>query len=145
MIDEGWMAAVVLLLLGIAVAAAAAAINLWRIADALEAIPGALGAVASSCASIKTPLETVCERYELLTDAQAGPIENERQQELQRSQEAQWARFMEQIRKGEVTMLNGEAVPRGPEEREAWIAAKTARHKELDDKVLGPPTPPTAS
>ena len=36
MIDEGWMAAVVLLLLGIAVAAAAAAINLWRIADALE-------------------------------------------------------------------------------------------------------------
>ena len=62
----------------------------------------------------------------MLTDAQAGPIENERQQELQRSQEAQWARFMEQIRKGEVTMLNGEAVPRGPEEREAWIAAKTA-------------------
>jgi hypothetical protein len=144
MIDDGWLALVAILLFVITVAAGFAAINLGRIAEALEVVPSGFQASVNSCASIKTPLESIWERYELLTDAQAGPIEYERGQESRRREETQWANLAEQVRKGEIT-LGGEEVPSAPEEREAWLAAKTASYREMWDHDYGPTKPPAVS
>jgi len=137
----------VIIAAGVAVTASAAigaAAALGRIAGALEPIPGALGAVADSCDSMETPLAGICERYELLTDAQAGPIKRERNQAERRRQEAQWDETAEKIRRGEIT-LGGEDIPDAPKEREAWLAKRTAGYRDLWDKMYGPPDAPAGS